>query len=183
VSHLTYVVAIGEDFLEGELGSTLEELSLSAVFFYFALHAGRTITVLTYALTHLPPLDMVYRCLYRSDESWPFNLITKCGTIRTVKEQLSKLQPSSDLLVSGLKSTRPRLLVVLNSEPKTERPEDLIRMLLTGAATERFANRFLVTFIAKDCAFRHIYLGGWQSISLFVVSGAEQPSGMLDSVM
>jgi hypothetical protein len=49
-----------------------------------------------------------------------------------------KKLPSSDLLV--LKSTLPRLLVKVNSEPKKEMREDLIRMLLTGAAIARFAN-------------------------------------------
>jgi hypothetical protein len=118
---------------------------MNAMFFYFfALHAGRTITVLTYALTCLPPLVTIYRHLCRSNQSWPFNLITKCQT----NEQLRKFQPSSDLLV--LKSTLPRLLVQVNSKPKKERPEDLIRMLLTGAAIVRFANRFLDTFMAKE---------------------------------
>jgi hypothetical protein len=74
---------------------------MNAIFFFqFAHweHAGRTmITVLTYTLTNLPLLVMIYRRLYRNDQSWPFNLITKCETI-TVNEQLRKFQPSSDLL-------------------------------------------------------------------------------------
>ncbi len=39
--------------------------------------------------------------------------------------------------------------MVVKSKPKEELPDDLIRMLLEGAAIVRFANRFLNTFIAN----------------------------------
>jgi hypothetical protein len=70
----------------------------------------------------------------------------KCETIQDEKEQLRKFRPRSDLLVS--KSNLPRLLVEVNSKPKKDRPEDLVQMLLTGAAIVRFANRFLDRFRA-----------------------------------
>jgi hypothetical protein len=38
--------------------------------------------------------------------------------------------------------------VEVNSKPKKDRPEDLVRMLLTGAAIVRFANGFLDRFMA-----------------------------------
>jgi hypothetical protein len=40
--------------------------------------------------------------------------------------------------------------VVAKSKPKGELPDDLIRMLLEGAAIVRFANRFLNTFMANE---------------------------------
>jgi hypothetical protein len=102
---------------------------MNANFFHdFAFQIGSTTTVLKYALTCLRPLITIYRRLYRSDQSWPFDLIMKRESIRTVNEQLRKFRPRSDLLVS--KSTLPRLLVEVNSKPKKERPEDLVRMLL-----------------------------------------------------
>lgn len=120
---------------------------MNAIFFHdFAFQTGNTTTALMYALTCLPPLITIYRRLYRSDQSWPFNLIMKCETIRTVNEQLRKFRPRSDLLVS--KSTLPRLLVEVNSKPRKDMPEDLVRMLLMGAAIVRFANRFLDRFMA-----------------------------------
>ena len=84
---------------------------------------------------------MIYRGLYRSTQSWPFSLITACADIRPAHEQLRRYQPRSDLVV--LKSNLPRLLVEVNSKPKKEWPEDLIGMLLQGAAVVRFANNFL----------------------------------------
>jgi hypothetical protein len=59
-------------------------------------------------------------------------------------EQLRQFQPRSDFLIQ--KSKLPRLLVEVNSTPPKAWPEDLIRMLLTGAAVVRFANRFLMSF-------------------------------------
>jgi hypothetical protein len=90
---------------------------MNAIFFHdFAFQTGNTTTALTYALTCLPPLITIYRRLYRSDQSWPFNLIMKCETIRTVNEQLRKFRPRSDLLVS--KSTLPRLLVEVETKER-----------------------------------------------------------------
>ena len=120
VIHLAYV-ASGDwaRFWRGELGMTLDEPLMNAIFFqYFVLHAGRTITVLTYALTCLSRLVTIYRHLYRRNQPWPFNLIAKCESIGTVNEQLRKFQPSSDLLV--LKSNLPRLIVQVNSKPRGE---------------------------------------------------------------
>ena len=140
-----------------KLGSHLKILTNDVIFLFywrFAIQEGKTITVPSYMLTCLPPLIPIYRRLYRRYESWPFDLITKCETIRTVNEQLRKFQPSSDLLI--LKSNLPRLLVEINSKP---RPEDLIRMLLTGAAIIRLANKFLDTFTAKNFVLFAIYMG------------------------
>jgi hypothetical protein len=158
VTHLAYIATYDWGRYRLDLGSTLKELPMNAIFFHcFALQPGRTTTVLTYAFTCLLPLITIHHCLYRSDQSWPFNLITKCETIRTVNEQLRKIQPSNDLLI--LKSNLPRLLVEVNSKPKKEGPEeDLIRMLLTGAAIVRFANKYLGTFKAKDFVLFAIYI-------------------------
>ncbi len=112
-------------------------------FYYFAFHAGGTI--LRYALTDLLPLVTIYHRLYRGDQSWPFNLITKCETVRA-EDRPHQYQPRSDLLV--LKSNLPRLLVEVNSKSKKERPEDLVRTLLVGAAVVRFANEFVDKFKA-----------------------------------
>jgi len=68
-----------------------------------------------------------------------------------VNEQLRTYRPSSDFMV--FKSNLPRLLVEVNSNPKTEWPEDLVRMLLTGAAVVRFANKFLERFAGKFVLF------------------------------
>jgi hypothetical protein len=40
--------------------------------------------------------------------------------------------------------------VEVNSKPKKEWPEDLIRMLLQGAAIVRFANKFLDKFTENE---------------------------------
>jgi hypothetical protein len=49
--------------------------------------------------------------------------------------------------------------VVINSNPKKELPDDLIRMLLEGAVIVRFANKFLDTFMAqKDFVLFAIYV-------------------------
>jgi hypothetical protein len=104
----------------------------------------------------LYPLVAIYRRPYRDNWSWPFNLITKCGTTRA-EEQLRKFQPRSDFLIS--KSNLPRLLVEVNSKPKSDRPEDLIRMLVTGAAIVRFANGFLDRFMeAKNFVLCAMYI-------------------------
>ncbi len=101
-------------------------------------------------------LVMIYRPLYRGNQPWPFNIIMKCETAPE-GEQLRKLLPRSDLLVS--KSTLPRLLVEVNSKPKDERPGDLIRMLLCGAAVVRMANKFSDKFmVAKDFVLFAIYI-------------------------
>ncbi len=71
----------------------------------------------------------------------------KCETV-PVNEQLRKYQPRSDLLI--LKSSLPRLLIQVNSNSSSRGwPQNLIRMLLTGAAVVRFANKFLDTFKKK----------------------------------
>ncbi|SRR6266403_2602210 len=101
------------------------------------------------------------RCLrfivaYRSNELWPFNLITKCETVRR-EEQLREFRPRSDFFVS--KSRLPRLIVVVNSKPKKDWPEDLVRMLLSGATIIRFANKFLDRFkAAKNFVLFAIYI-------------------------
>jgi len=68
----------------------------------------------------------------------------ECEDSRPVHEQLRQYQPRSALLV--LISKLLRLLVEVNSKPKKDWPEDLIRMLLMGGAIVRFANKFLDRF-------------------------------------
>jgi len=135
---------------------------MNAVFFYFfALQPGTITTVLTYALAYLPPLIAIYRRLYRSNLSWPFRLITKCEYI-PVNQQLRQYRPCSDLLV--LQSGLPRLLVEVNSTPINDNdlPEDLVGMLLMGAAVVRFANKFLDAFMKnKNFVLCAIYI--WDS--------------------
>jgi hypothetical protein len=81
----------------------------------------------------------------------------KCETIENESEQLRKYQPRSDFFISKL--NLPRLLVEVNSKPKKEWPEDLVRMLLTGAAIVRFANGFLDAFmVAKNFVLFAIYI-------------------------
>jgi hypothetical protein len=120
---------------------------MNTIFFHrFSLNAfqtGSTTTVLMYLLTCLPPLITIYRRLYRGKQLWPIHLIMKCETTLDEKEQLCKFRPCSDS-----KSSLPRLLVEVNSKPKKDRPEDLVRMFVTGAAIVRFANGFLDRFMA-----------------------------------
>ena len=71
----------------------------------------------------------------------------ECENFQPVNERLGQYRPRSDLLV--LKSKFPRLLVEVNSKPRADYPEDLIRMLVLGAAIVRFANKFLDDFKAK----------------------------------
>ena len=148
VIHLAYIASADwQRCWNGELGSSLKKPSMTAMFFhYFALNTGKSITARMYALTCLHPLAIIYRRPYRSNQSWPSELITKCENI-SVQDQLRKYRPHSDFLI--LKSKLPRLLVEVNSNPKTDRPEDLVRMLVTGAAVVRFANKFVDRFMAN----------------------------------
>jgi len=82
---------------------------------------------------------------------------TKCETVRQ-EEQLRKFLPRSDFLVS--KSNIPRLLVEVNSNTKKRWPEDLVRMLLSGAAIIRFANKFLDRFKAAKNFVLFAYIFG-----------------------
>jgi hypothetical protein len=80
----------------------------------------------------------------------------ECEDTQPVHEQLRRYQPRSDLLV--LKSNLPRLLVEVNSKPKKLWPEDLIRMVLTGAAIVRFANKLMAN---KNFVLFAIYI--WEN--------------------
>jgi hypothetical protein len=158
VTHLVYIAAgEWERFWTWDLGNSPMESMMNAMFFYyFALQAGETITAQMCALICLPLWITIYRRLYRSNQPWPFSLITKCETI-PVNEQLCKYQPRSDLLI--LKSSLLRLLIEVNSEPSEKWPYDPIQMLLTGAAVVRFANTFLDTFKKeKNFVFFAIYV-------------------------
>ncbi len=76
----------------------------------------------------------------------------KCPNIENINEQLRTFRPYSDFMV--YKSNLPRLLVEVNSKQRTEEwPEDLVRMLLMGAAVVRFANKFLHRFKGKFVLF------------------------------
>jgi hypothetical protein len=159
VGHLVSIASgKWERYWKGTLGIFLKEPLMTGLFFQdFALHAGGTIIALTYALTCLPPLVTIYRRLYRGNRPWPFNLITKCETDRVGELRLRKFHPRSDFLIS--KSNLPRLLVQVNSKPKQDSPEDLVRMLLSGAAVVRFANKFLNRFMkAKNFVLFAIYI-------------------------
>lgn len=82
----------------------------------------------------------------------------RCDT-RHVKDQFRTFQPRSDLLFT--KFSLPRLLVEVNSKlkPNDDMPLDLVRMLLTGTAIVRFANRFLDKFkTEKNFVFFAIYV-------------------------
>ena len=144
--HLLYIAAHEWEVLYQD-GRPLKEPAMDGMFFQaFATNRGGTTAVLTYALARLP-LATTYRRLYRSDQSWPLNVIAECTDIQPVNEQLRQYRPRSDLLI--IKSNFPRLLVEVNSTPKTQRsllPEDLIRILVLGAAIVRFANKFLDGF-------------------------------------
>jgi hypothetical protein len=141
----------------------LKEPMMNAAFFYyfarFSFGMGGTISVLTYVLTCSPALIVIYCCLYRGRQSWPFDLVMKCKTIENKNQQLRLLRLRSDLLVS--KSSLPRLLVEVNSNPREDWPEDLVRMLLTGAAVVRFANGHLDRFrVDKNFVLLAIYIWG-----------------------
>ena len=81
--HLAYISSVDwELFWHGGIGKdlkgTVDECDLLPGGQYFAPHAGRTITALTYVLTYLPPLVTIFIVIYRRNQSWHFNLITKC---------------------------------------------------------------------------------------------------------
>jgi len=67
-----------------------------------------------------------------------------------------KYKPRSDFLISH--SSLPRLLVEVNSTSVNVWPEDLIRMLTTGAFIVRFANRFLEAFKEKNFVLCAIFI-------------------------
>ncbi|SRR6266404_3041451 len=98
----------------------------------------------------LPCLRSLQFIVYRGYFSWPFKLVMKCVNVDD-NEQLRTYQPSSDFIF--LQSKLPRLLVQVNSRPKNDWPEDLVRMLVTGAAVVRFVNTFLERFDGKFVLF------------------------------
>jgi hypothetical protein len=113
---------------------------------------------------HLLPLSKIYRRLYRSNQSWPFDLIMRC---EDENKRLRKFRPRNSLLVS--KSSLPRLLVEVNSKPREDdRPEDLVQILLTGAAIVRFANGFLGRFmVANNFVLFVMYISDHGKVSRF----------------
>jgi hypothetical protein len=155
------------NILEREIGKdlkgTVDEYDLLPPFRWSRFPIGQQYhrsNVRAHLLACLPPLIAIYRRLYRGKQPWPIHLIMKCEPISDEKEQLGKFRPRSDLLVS--KSSLPRLLVEVNSKPKKDRPEDLVRMLLTGAAIVRLANIFLDRFMVfKNFVFCAMYV--WDS--------------------
>ena len=183
VKHLAHIAISNWRLLwDGPLGNTLEERSMNAIFFQtFALttfETRSTATVLTYALTCLLPLIMIYHRLYRGNQSWPFNLIVKCETVSNETEQLCKFQPRSDLLV--LKSGLPRLLVQVSSKSSKDwntTPEDHTRMLLMGAAVVRFANKFSPRFMeTKNFVLCATYIWFNSKVSRYLLyQGPDKP--------
>ncbi|KAF8429439.1 hypothetical protein L210DRAFT_3563367 [Boletus edulis BED1] len=73
------------------------------------------------------------------DKRWPITVV-----VQREGEPLRQYSPRSDFLISN--SALPRLLVQVNSTPKTQFPKDLRRMLATGAFVVRFANNFVSKF-------------------------------------
>lgn len=138
VIHVAYVAAYQWGrYWCGDLG--IKVSSINSIFLHsFALQPGDTTKVLT------------------SNHQWPFSLIVKCEDIQPVYEQLRQYRPRNDLLL--LKSNLPRLLVEVDSKPKEDWPENLIRMLLMGGAIVRFANRFMAN---KNFVLFAIYI--WES--------------------
>jgi hypothetical protein len=116
---------------------------------------NRTIIAQTYALALSPSSITIHCRIYRGTGRWPFNLVMKCAD-EPAGEQLRQFQPCSDFLIQ--KSKLPRLLVDVNSTPPRIWPEDLIRMLLTGAAIVRFANTFLKSFKTKKFMLVTMYI-------------------------
>src|SRR6266404_3511180 len=98
----------------------------------------------------LPCLRSLHLIVYRGNVSWPFKLIMKCSNVND-DEQLRTFRPSSDFIL--LQSKLPRLLVEVNSKPKSDWPEDLVGMLLIGATVVRFANTFLDRFEGEFVLF------------------------------
>jgi hypothetical protein len=100
VTHLVHLASRDwQQLWNGKFGSSLKEPSTNAMFFHdFIFQTSSTTTVLTYALTCLPPLIMIYRRrrLYRGKQPWPFHLIMKCEITEDEKEQLRKFRPRSD---------------------------------------------------------------------------------------
>jgi hypothetical protein len=138
-------------------------------FGFFVMTTCETQTIVIaqmYALTYLPPLITIYSCLYRGTQGWPFDLVVKCEPVPDKREQFRLYQPRSGLLLS--KSTLPRLLMEVDSKPEKERPEDLVRMLLTGATVVRFANKFLDRFKdAKNFVLFAIFIWSDSKVSCF----------------
>jgi hypothetical protein len=158
VTHVVHIASRDwHQFWTGRLGMTLKEPLMTTIFFLdFAFQTSTTTTVQLYALTCLPPLITIYRRLYR-DKQWPLPLIMKREFTLDKNSQLRKFNSRSDLLLS--KSSFPRLLVEVSSESRKDRPEDLVRMLLTGAAIVRFANGFLNRFmVTKNFVLCAIYV-------------------------
>ncbi|KAF8125462.1 kinase-like domain-containing protein [Boletus edulis] len=73
------------------------------------------------------------------DKRWPITVV-----VQREGEPLRQYSPRNDFLISN--SALPRLLVQVNSTPKTQFPKDLRRMLATGAFIVRFANNFVSKF-------------------------------------
>jgi len=99
----------------------------------------------------------------------------KCSNVND-NEQLRTYRPSSDFILLQLKL--PRLLVKVNSKPKSDWPEDLVGMLVMGAAVVRFANTFLNRFNGEFVLFA-IYIwddGQVSRYSLFQVQDRDDKS-------
>jgi hypothetical protein len=148
MTHLVYIASSDWHRLWSSSSGTLcKESQMNTLFFhYFKINTGGAVAAEMYALTFLPPLVTIYRHLYRGRESWPFKLITKRINTRN-QDEYRTYGPRSDFVI--LKSKFPRLLIEVNSRPKQYRPEDLVRMLVTGTVLVRFANRFLDRFNTK----------------------------------
>jgi hypothetical protein len=175
VTHLVHIASLKwQQAWNGEIGRSLKEPLMQGVFFqnfaYGSFQMRSTSAALTYALIYLPPLITIYRRLYRGNQQWPFHVITKCEAIPDEKERFRKFKPRSDLLVS--KSNLPRLLVEVNSKPRQNWPEDLVQMLLTGAAVVRLANRFLDRrfMAAKNFVLCAIYVWDAGEVSRYLLS-------------
>src|SRR6266404_973693 len=102
----------------------------------------------------LPCLRSLHLIVYRGNVSWPFKLIMKCSNVND-DEQLRTFRPSSDFIL--LQSKLPRLLVEVNSKPKSDWPEVLVGMLLMGCHGRSLCKYILGQVRGGICAFCHIH--------------------------
>jgi hypothetical protein len=127
----------------------------------------RSLLKRTRSLVYLLRSRFTIHCrVYRGTDQWPFNLVMKCAD-EPADEQLRQFQPRSDFLIQ--KSKLPRLLVEVNSTPQRLWPEDLIRMLLTGAAIVRFANTFLKSFKTTKFMLVTMYIHANGNVSRYTL--------------
>ena len=124
-----------------------EDAANSLVFHPFILRVprGGKISAQLCVLICISSLIETKRRLYRGRTPLPLQLIVQRAANVPDDDDLRVYNPRSDFLLAM--STLPRLLVEVNSTGMgIDWPEDLIRMLLSGASIVRFTNKFLKPF-------------------------------------